>query len=81
MAFIGLTDRSFELHYAANVLSSLWLFFLVFSWGCFFFWQPVVQTSKVFTVLIELPIIIMAEELGEAACLWCGAGFASQGKM
>lgn len=79
MACIGSTDRSFELHYAANVLSYLWVFF--FSWEFFFFWQPVLQTSKLFTVLIEFACHYYGTEIGETAYLQWGVGYMSQGEM
>jgi len=77
VAYIGPTNRSFELHYAANVLTYLWGFFFL---GVSFFWQPVVQTSKLFTVLIEFACHYYGKGIGEAAYLWWGVGFTSQGK-
>lgn len=79
MSYIGPTDRSFELHYATNVLSYLWLVF--FSLGFFFLWQPVVQTSKLLTVLIEFACHYYGRGIWETAFLQWGVGFESQGKI
>lgn len=75
MACIDLTDR-FELHYAANVVSNLrWVFFLFL---VSFFWQPVVQTSKLFSVLIKLTCHCYGRGSGEAAYVHCRAALTSQ---
>lgn len=78
MACIDLTDRRFELHYAANVVSNpSWFFFFLVS----FFWQPVVQTSKLFSVLIKLACHCYGRGSGEAAYVHCRAALTSQGRM
>lgn len=79
MSFIGPTVRSFELHYATNVLSYLWLGF--FPLGIFFFWQPVVQTFKLLTVLIEFSCHYYGRGIWETAFLQWGVWFESQGKI
>lgn len=80
MACIGPTDRRFELHYAANVVSNLWVFFFPFFLFPFF-WQPVVQTSKLFSVLIKLSCHCCGRGSGEAAYVQCRAALTSQGRM